>query len=63
MIDAIKSNDKKLNIIRNLYLSNKKAFIMLLDDSSIPDEDKDVLRERLVVDFVQKYKNFEDRLS
>lgn len=63
VIDAIKSNDKKLNIIRNLYLSNKKAFIMLLDDSSIPDEDKDVLRERLVVDFVQKYKNFEDRLS
>ena len=63
ILDGIKSGDKNLSTLLHIYLNGRKAFIKILDDSTIPDEDKDELREKIVVDFIQKYKHFESRMN
>ena len=51
IIDAIKTNNEEIKGQIHKYLMDKNAFIRLMNDASISDIAKDMLLEKLVVDF------------
>ena len=54
LIDALEDNDSEITEKLMKYISLKSPFIRLLQENSIPEDDKDFLVEAIVVDCERK---------
>ena len=51
VINALNSGDKEMTDKLTKYLTDKSAFIRIIQDNTISEDDKDELLEKMVVDF------------